>query len=130
MARSFHESRFNRRRKMGEDINPSAYLVNLVDCMLVLACGFIVALIAYWNIDLGPVTELQENQLEEVDPEVLPEDVASGGSYYVELGKVYQDPNTGQVYMYQETEEEAADAEAADGAAANGADADEAGTDG
>lgn len=97
------QSRFRRRSEVGEDVNPSAYIVNLADCMLVLACGFMVALISYWNIDVTPAQELDGEQLEEVDPETMPEDVTEGGSYYIEAGKVYQDPNTGQLYMVQET---------------------------
>lgn len=40
--------------------------------------------------------------MEEVDPEQMPEDVTSGGSYYIDAGKVYQDPNTGKLYLVQE----------------------------
>ena len=105
MRRNIRESRFGRRRTVGEDVNPSAYIVNLADCMLVLACGFMVALITFWNIDVTPsALELENEQLEQIDPESLPDDVTSGGSYYVEAGKVYQDPNTGQLYMVQDGE--------------------------
>ena len=52
MVRAFRQSRFRSRGEVGEDVNPSAYIVNLADCMLVLACGFMVALISYWNIDV------------------------------------------------------------------------------
>lgn len=103
MVRAFRQSRFRSRGEVGEDVNPSAYIVNLADCMLVLACGFMVALISYWNIDVTPATEIEGEQLEEVNPETLPEDISEGGSYYIEAGKVYQDPNTGQLYMVQES---------------------------
>lgn len=106
MARNFRQSRFRRQREMGEDVNPSAYLVNLADCMLVLACGFMVAMIVYWNIDIGRVEELQKETLEEVDPTEILDEIQSGGSYYVEAGKVYQDPNTGQLWMVRTSEEE------------------------
>lgn len=87
---------------MGEDVNPSAYIVNMVDCMLVLACGFLVMLMLHWNIATTSVDELDESSMEEVDPQNMPEDVTSGGSYYIDAGKVYQDPNTGQLYLVQE----------------------------
>lgn len=87
---------------MGEDVNPSAYIVNMVDCMLVLACGFLVMLMLHWNIATTSVDELDESSMEEVDPQDMPEDVTSGGSYYIDAGKVYQDPNTGQLYLVQE----------------------------
>ncbi len=112
MARSFRQSRFRSRTALEEDVNPSAYIVNLADCMLVLACGFMVAMITYWNIDVSKVTELDQGQLEQVNPETLPQAVDSGGSYYVEAGTVYMDPNTGQLYMVQETESQSASSDA------------------
>lgn len=87
---------------MGEDVNPSAYIVNMVDCMLVLACGFLVMLMLHWNIATTTVDEVDESSMEEVDPEQMPEDVTSGGSSYIDAGKVYQDPNTGKLYLVQE----------------------------
>ena len=87
---------------MGEDVNPSAYIVNMVDCMLVLACGFLVMLMLHWNIATTTVDEVDESSMEEVDPEQMPEDVTSGGSGYIDAGRVYQDPNTGKLYLVQE----------------------------
>ena len=50
MHRDFRRSSFRRSgADMGEDVNPSAYIVNMVDCMLVLACGFLVMLMLHWN---------------------------------------------------------------------------------
>ena len=111
---------------MGEDVNPSAYIVNMVDCMLVLACGFLVMLMMHWNIATTSVDELDESSMEEVDPQDMPEDVTAGGSYYIDAGKVYQDPNTGQLYLVQENGEgdgaaSASGASAGDGAAAGSA---------
>ena len=102
MSRRFGESRFRSRSEVGEDVNPSAYIVNLADCMLVLACGFMVAMLAHWNIDLSRVEKVESDQLTEVAPETMPEDVTQGGSYYIEAGKVYQDPNTGIYYIVQD----------------------------
>ncbi|MDD6289687.1 MAG: hypothetical protein PUA57_05805 [Eggerthellales bacterium] len=106
MARNFRESRFRGRRNIGEDVNPSAYIVNLADCMLVLALGFMVALISYWNVNITPVTDLDESNMEEVDPSTLPKEMIEGGSYFIEAGKVYQDPNTGELFMVEEVDEE------------------------
>lgn len=107
MANNFRSSRFRPNRDMGEDVNPSAYIVNLADCMLVLACGFLVAMISFWQIDIGPaLEELDSEQLEQVEPEEMPADVTEGGSYYVEAGVVYQDPHTGQYYIVTQTEGE------------------------
>ena len=113
MARSFRQSRFNRRGEMSEDVNPSAYLVNLADCMLVLACGFMVAMMVYWNVDISNVENLEKESLEEVDPENILENIQSGGSYYIEAGTVYVDPNTGELWMVRLNEEEGAAEESA-----------------
>ena len=107
MARAFRSSRFRGGDGVGEDVSPSAYIVNLADCMLVLACGFLVALVSFYNIDIVTAEELEDDQLEQVEPENLPEDLLSGGgSYYVEAGKVYRDPNTGVLYMVEAVESE------------------------
>ena len=103
MARDFRTSRFRGHKGVGEDVNPSAYIVNLADCMLVLACGFLVALISFYNIDVSGVQKLEESQLQQVDPEMIPEELLAGdGGYYVEAGTVYRDPNTGILYMVEE----------------------------
>lgn len=115
MGRSFRESRFRGRRSLGEDVNPSAYIVNLADCMLVLALGAFVALVSANHIQLN-VTEFDESQLKEVDPEIIEEQVETGGSYYEEAGLVYRDPATGILYMVEETEDANADEDGADGA--------------
>ena len=102
--RSFSQSRFSASQFQAEDINPSAYIVNLADCMLVLACGFMVAMITYWNLDISSTTELENTELEEVDPSVIDEDeIGSGGTSYIERGTVYQDPSTGKLYMVEPT---------------------------
>ena len=101
--RSFRDSRFGRRTQMGEDINPSAYIVNLADCMLVLACGLMVALISAWQIDLG-MTKIEDGTLQEADQNILDIDQTENGSYYVEAGTVYRDPNTGVLYILVDNE--------------------------
>lgn len=100
MPRDFRRGRFSTHYQIGEDVNPSAYVVNLVDCMLVLAVAFLVALIGYWNVDLN-VTDLSGRDLQQVDPQTLESQANGNGSYYVEAGTVYQDPQTGQLYMVE-----------------------------
>ncbi|MDR3305663.1 MAG: hypothetical protein LBS85_06560, partial [Clostridiales Family XIII bacterium] len=81
MAGQFRQGRFRGRGGLGEDVNPSAYIVNLADCMLVLACGVIVALVTYWNVDLSGITELKNEQMKQIDPAAMPEDIGEGGAY-------------------------------------------------
>ena len=101
MSRHFRQRRFGGRGAVGEDVNPSAYIVNLADCMLVLALGVIVALVSYYNVDLTGVSKLKEEDMKPIDPQTLPEEIGEGGTYYVEAGTVYMDPNTGQLYIVE-----------------------------
>ena len=101
MSRQFRQRKFGGRGAIGEDVNPSAYIVNLADCMLVLALGVIVAFVSFYNIDLSGVSKLQEEDMKPIDPATLPEEIGEGGTYYVEAGVVYMDPNTGQLYIVE-----------------------------
>ena len=122
MARDFRSSRYRGNAGVGEDVNPSAYIVNLADCMLVLACGFLVALISFYNIDVMPATELTEEDLEQVELEEMPEDLlAGGGSYFVEAGTVYRDPSTGVLYMVEQVKHDDSEATEAEGEGGTGA---------
>ncbi len=82
----------------GDDDDPRTGLVNLADVMLVFACGLIVALVARYNVDL---TEYQPDDMEHVTQEVTEaqEEIASSQATYSEMGTVYQDTETGELYM-------------------------------
>lgn len=107
------EGRLKRHRdEMGEDVNPSAYIVNLADCMLVLACGFMVAMMVKGDIS-SQVEKVNLDDMKEVTPSEAPEDLSAAGSGYIEAGKVYVDPETGAYYIIKrdETGEEALSSE-------------------
>ena len=91
-------------RYQEDDLDPAASLSNLADCMLVLACGMMVALVVAWNIDITDVTEVEttEEAQEISNIESITGDLESGGSAYVDMGRVYQDPVTGKLYMIEE----------------------------
>lgn len=83
-------------RKHNEDINPMDGMANLVDVMLVFACGLIIALIAAWNVDVTKtpykVDSIKQQQSQtEMDKKDLKE-----------MGKVYKDPNTGKMYVIED----------------------------
>ena len=82
-------------------VDPMANIANLVDVMLVLACGLMLALVTYWQIDLPNVSEIvNEQQLKEVqDVDEVNESISAQGSTYSELGTVYEDSSTGKRYM-------------------------------
>ena len=87
-----------------EDINPNAYLTNLADCMLVLACGLMVALVVAWSVKLPNSTEITQtdNMTEVSNVEDITGQNEQGGNSYNQLGMVYQDPNTGKMYMIRD----------------------------
>lgn len=101
MTRSFRQSKFRRTNGIGEDVNPQAYIVNLADCMLVLACGFMVALISYWNIQVAPGKNIDSENLQQVNPSTIDSESLSTGNYYQDVGRVYRDPQTGALYMVE-----------------------------
>jgi hypothetical protein len=93
------------------DFNPLEGAINIVDAMLVFACGLLVALAMYWNLDLGPVGERinlkQGRELPEFPP--IREDLVESdqeGKVYEKLGTVYKDPETGQLFMLTDIVEE------------------------
>ncbi len=87
-----------------EDADPRVGLVNLADVMLVFACGLMLALVSYWNLDISAMTEVMEaDQMAEVEGlEDMQDQLSNGGSSFTELGMVYQDPTTGKMYMMKE----------------------------
>ena len=116
-----------------EDADPRVGLVNLADVMLVFACGLMLALVTYWNLDISSMTEVvQADEMQEVAGIEDLEDQLNngGGSSFTQLGMVYEDPMTGKMYMLKESvgEEGASGGAASAGAAPSGASA--AGADG
>lgn len=87
------------------DDDPMASLGNLMDVMLVFACGLIVALMAHYNVDIAGVPDDLANA-EVLEGEVSEQgvDVSGSGSTYVELGTVYRDAETGELYVVQPDE--------------------------
>ena len=75
-----------RRRNRGmerEEASPMESVANLIDVMLVFICGLIIAIIVFWNVDLENLDQRTE-------------------SSYEDVGQVYQDPDTGKVYVIQQ----------------------------
>lgn len=88
-----------------EDVNPTSYIPNLADAMLVLAVGCMLALVTNWNIHVGSgsTKQLDTSHLSEVKNynTIINNDL----SYEVnqagleEKGTVYIDPDTGKMYV-------------------------------
>ncbi|MBS4032039.1 MAG: DUF2149 domain-containing protein [Clostridiales bacterium] len=105
------------RLSQAEDIDPTSGLANMLDVMLVFCCGLMVALVLSWNLqsvlfsDVSPqekerlleairnaIEVQQARELDEV-PDFL--DSGGGGSGFLEMGTVYQDPETGKLILIQ-----------------------------
>ena len=98
-ARNLTRSRFD-----GESEDPLGPLANLVDIMLVFACGLIAALFAS-SEQLQSHLE-QRSQVVQAGRELaeLPEGVGDIGEGYEQLGRVYRDPRTGKMILIGEGE--------------------------
>ncbi|MDR0886039.1 MAG: DUF2149 domain-containing protein [Clostridiales Family XIII bacterium] len=104
MLRSNYRSR--KRYFDEEDVNPMEGAVNIVDAMLVFACGLMLSLVIYWNVDiqnkeLVPVSRGQEVSGIESTQEDLQGSI-DGEGQYEKMGTVYVDPKTGKMYMVNE----------------------------
>ena len=75
-------------------------VANLVDIMLVFACGLMVAIIIYWNVDLNHIVNIidQDQLVEITDSETIEENQAAI-SDYDNLGTAIEDPNTGKMLV-------------------------------
>lgn len=101
-------SRWQSDRFSHPDDDPLGPLANLLDLMLVFACGLIAALIAMSD-------QLQERFQKASPPQQviergrelpqLPGDGAAGGEGFESVGQVYRDPKTGQLILIGESVE-------------------------
>ena len=86
-----------------EEINPLEGAINIVDAMLVFACGLMLALAINWNVDFGMRQRVNLEQGREMtdDPEIREDLIKTQvqGELYERMGTVYKDPATGQLFM-------------------------------
>lgn len=96
----------------GEE-DPMAGTTNLVDAMLVIAVGFLIFVVISWNMQSVIFSDTSQDQAvqssnpnvtEVTEGQVLNESLESSdsaGQGYMEMGKVYRDPNTGKLIMVE-----------------------------
>lgn len=85
-------------RRKTDGASPMESLANLVDVMLVFACGLIIALIAAYNVDVTKVPYKVDSIKENAgQTQKTKEDLQ-------EMGKIYKDPDTGKLYVIEDEE--------------------------
>lgn len=86
-----------------EDINPMATVANLVDAMLVLAVGIMLALIVSWNLNIAENGQVNDNaRKEDALSDFTEEDIQNSDTKSENLekqGNVYYDPETDKYYI-------------------------------
>jgi hypothetical protein len=87
-----------------EEVDPLQGAINIVDAMLVFACGLMLSVIIHWNVDLGETGgRVDMNQGREVTQDQnIRDDLAKSqdkGQLYEKMGTVYKDPATGKMFM-------------------------------
>lgn len=96
------DSRLSRRETspfLESEGSPMESIANIVDVMLVFACGLLLALVTVWNVDIG-LDRPDDNMYEVSDVVAGSENVDKDN--LVEAGRVYQDPDTGNLYFVEE----------------------------
>ena len=78
--------------------SPMESIANIVNVMLVFACGLLLALVTVWNVDIG--LDRPDNMYEVSD--VVEESQSVSKDNLQEAGKVYRDPATGSLYFIEE----------------------------
>lgn len=80
-----------------QDEDPRASLVNLVDVMLVFACGLLAALAAGTQSALNVPKPVEKGQ----EIERPASGVTQNGSGYDRVGEVFRDPKTGKLVLIE-----------------------------
>lgn len=89
-----------------EDVNPLEGAINIVDAMLVFACGLMLSLVIFWNVDLQDADLVPANKAQEVsgieNSTAEMEESVDSEREYEKMGVVYVDPATGKMYLVEE----------------------------
>mgnify|MGYP001140268635 FL=1 len=98
------KNRFSSEHFTKEDDEPLGPLANLVDIILVFACGLIAALVAlspnlqeHFNVKNETKVISQGKELVDVPKNI--KDKMDGTNGYESLGQVYKDPKTGKLIL-------------------------------
>jgi hypothetical protein len=95
------------------EVDPLVYAVNMVDCMLVLAVGFLIFTVMSFGMQSVVFSSASPQEKQEIMKAVeqtvelqqgkvlnnTPETQSGQGSGYVQVGTVYKDPKTNKLIM-------------------------------
>ncbi len=91
------------RRYSGEDeefYNPMNGVANLADVMLVFACGLMMAIIMFYNVDINSTVKIvDKKELKKTENVTVVDNKGQAVGRYRSKGTVYEDPKTGKMYM-------------------------------
>jgi len=105
MASFYGGGGLRRKRRADDDVDPMSSVANISDAMLVFACGLLIAIFLAWNLDISDMTQVEIDQSQQIeDLDDMRDAIEAGGSGYIERGTVYQDPNTGTLYLLESDE--------------------------
>ncbi len=101
------KNRFSSEHFPKEEEEPLGALANLVDLVLVFACGLVAALVAlspnlqeHFKVNSETKVITQGKELYSMPKEI--KDKLDGGEGYKSLGQVYKDPKTGKLILISE----------------------------
>lgn len=91
-------------RSVSNEDDPMSSMGNLMDVMLVFACGLMIALIAHYNVDFSPA-DPDVGDVEKIDGELYEaqQGMVDSDSTYAEMGVVYRDTETGELFVVSPT---------------------------
>ncbi len=98
---------------LNEEVDPMVYAVNMVDCMLVLAVGFLIFTVMSFGMQSVVFSSASPHEKQELMKAVeqtveiqqgteinaTPQIKSGKGSGFVQVGTVYKDPSTGKMIM-------------------------------
>ena len=90
---------FNAFQDSEDDVNPMENIANVSDVMLVLAVGIMLALVMHWNVNISDSIELEDATVTEEEIEQSSSATGDEDEQYEEVGTVYRDKETGEMYV-------------------------------
>ncbi len=105
MIRRHHAPRFGGGEASIDEVDPRVGLVNLADIMLVLAVALMLSIMTRVGYAAINAVQIDADSLEALDAEeittTIDEDAFSDEEIYEEIGSVYRNAETGDLYVVQ-----------------------------